>query len=95
MYLFKNNTDFDSYTDNNTSYFLDESPEQVITKLDGSSRAIFKCFNNNGMKANPGKCLILVSKNGSLTVKKNSNTKTEKLLGITFDHRLTFNNNNF
>ena len=95
MYLFKNNTGFDSYTDNNMSYFLDESPKQVITKLDGLSRAILKCLKNNGMKTNPGKCLILVSKNRSLTVKKIFNTKTGKLLGITFDHRLTFNNNNF
>ena len=46
------------------------------------------------MKANPGKCHLL-SKNGNFEANINenriSNTKFEKLLGVTFDNRLNFN----
>ena len=48
------------------------------------------------MKANPDKYHMLVSKNGSLVANIDeievSNTKTEKLLGVTFGNRLTSNN---
>ena len=47
------------------------------------------------MKANPGKCDLLLSKNGNFEANINenriSNTKFEKLLGITFDNQLSFN----
>ena len=68
------------------------------------SKTIFNWFQNkgmkenpdNGIKANPDKCHILLSKNGSFVgnigENKMSSTKTEKLLGLNFDNRLPFNN---
>ena len=45
------------------------------------------------MKANPDKCHLLLSKDGNFEANINesriSNTKFEKLLGVTFDNRLT------
>ena len=47
------------------------------------------------MKANPDKCYLLLNKNGNFEANINenriSNTKFEKLLGVTFDNRLNFN----
>ena len=47
------------------------------------------------MKANPDKCHLLISKNENFeaNINKNriSNTRFEKLLGVTFDNQLNFN----
>ena len=47
------------------------------------------------MKANPYKCHLPISKNENFEANINenriSNTKFEKLLGVTFDNRLSFN----
>ena len=48
------------------------------------------------MKANPDKCHLLLSKNRNFEAIINenriSNTKFEKLLGVTFDNQLNFDN---
>ena len=75
---------------------LGKSLEEVIKKLEESSGTTFNWFENNGIKSNPDKYHMLVSKNGSLVANIDeievSYTKTEKLLGVTFDNRLTSNN---
>ena len=47
------------------------------------------------MKANPDMCHLLLSKNRDFEANINenriSNTKSEKLLGVTFDNRFSFN----
>ena len=74
---------------------LGESPKEVITKFEVSSKTIFKWFENNGMKANPDKRQMFVSKNGSFVANtgenKISDAITVKHLRVTFDNRLTFN----
>ena len=46
------------------------------------------------MKANPGKCRLLLSKNENFGTNINenliSNTKVEKYIGVTFDNQLNF-----
>ena len=95
LFLFQINIDFVSYADDYTPYCPGKSPEELITKLEESSRTISKWFENTDMKANPDKCHMLVSKNGSFiaNIRENkiSNTKTEKILGFTFETRLNFN----
>ena len=74
---------------------LGESPTEAITKFEVSSKTIFKWFENNGMKANPDKRQMFVSKNGSFVANtgenKISDAITVKHLRVTFDNRLTFN----
>ena len=86
---------FASYADDNTPYRTGKNPEDVISKLEKSSKSIFEWFENNGMKANPDKCHLLVSKNENVEANINenriSNTRFEKLLGVTFDNQLNFN----
>ena len=96
MFLFQINAGFISYAGDNKPCCLHKSAEDAITKLRQSSKAIFKWFEDSDMKGNSDKCHMLVSKNGSFAANigenKISNTKTMKLLGVTFHHPLTFDN---
>ena len=69
-----------SYVNDNTPYCIGKTPEEVISQLEKSSE-------NKGLKANPDKCHLLLSKNENLEVnineKRISNTRFEKLLGVT------------
>ena len=66
MFLFCNDIDFASYADDNTPYCIGKTPEEVISPLEKSSESAFEWFENNGMKANPDKCHLLLSKNENL-----------------------------
>ena len=95
MFLFCNDIYFASYADDNTPYCIGKTPEEVIIQLEKSSKSIFEWFENNGMKANPDKCHLLLSKNENFAANINenriSNTRFEKLIGVTFDNQLNFN----
>ena len=95
MFLFCNDIDFASYADDNTPYCIGKAPEEVISQLEKSSKSIFEWFENNGMKANPDKYHLLLSKNKNFEANINenriSNTRFEKPLGVTFDNQLNFN----
>ena len=94
MFLFCDDVDFASYADDNTPYCTGKNTQEIISQLERSSVSIFKWFENNGMKANPDKCHLLLSKNGNLEVNidgnRISNSRIEKLLGITIDNQLNF-----
>ena len=66
MFIFCNDINFASYADDNTSYCIGKTPEEVISQLEKSSKSIFEWFENNVMKANPDKCHLLLSKNENL-----------------------------
>ena len=66
----------------------------VLEKLESSTHDFFRWFKENHMKANPDKCHLLVTTNALTSVNINgfqitSSTK-EKLLGIKFDSKLSF-----
>ena len=94
MFLFCKGRDFSSYAGYNTPYCIGKTPEEVISQLEKCSISIFERFQNNGMKANPHKCHLLLSKNGNFEAYINenriSNTKFEKHLGVTlnFNHHI-------
>ena len=94
-FLFCNDIDFASYADDNTPYCIGKTPEEVISQLEKSSKSIFEWFENNGLKGNPDKCHLLLSKNDNFEANINenriSNTRFEKLHGVTFDNQLNFN----
>ena len=62
MFLFCNDIDFVSYADDNSPYCIGKTPEEVISQSEKSSKTIFGNFQNDGMKANPNKCHLLLSK---------------------------------
>ena len=55
-----------------------------------------RSFSNNQMKGNPNKCHLLTSATASIAIKikenKILNSEREKLLGVTIDNKLNFNN---
>ena len=92
MFLFCNDIDFASYADDNTPYCIGKTPEEVISQLEKSSKSIFEWFENNGLKGNPDKCHLLLSKNDNFEANINENRIfNTKLLGVTFDNQLNFN----
>ena len=95
MFLFCNDIGFASYADDNTPYCIGKTPEEVLSQLEQSSKSIFEWFANNGLKGKPDKSHLLLSKNDNFEANINenriSNTRFEKLLGVTFDNQLNFN----
>ena len=61
--------DFASYTDDNTHFVSEATPEYVVNSLESCSATLFEWFSNNQMKANPEKCNLLVNVNGPSTIK--------------------------
>ena len=68
--------------------------DAIINKLQESTDNLFQWFGYNHMKANSGKCYILVT--GSYEASVNiieceiKRNKIKKLIGISFDIRLSF-----
>ena len=95
VFLVCNDIEFASYADDNTPCCKGKTPEEVISQLEKSSKSTFEWFENNGLKGNPSKCHLLLSKNDNFeaNINKNkiSNTIFETRLGVTFDNQLNFN----
>ena len=95
LFVHLKDIDFASYADDNTPYTEHESIGQVISRLEETAKSLFKWFSDNQMKANPGKCHLLLNN----SCKKNKinvgefeieSSTQEKLLGITIDNNLNF-----
>ena len=69
--------------------------EDVIFKLQNSSKILFQWFMDNQMKANPNNCHFICSTNDKVNlIVENQiidNSKCEQFLGVKFDFKLTFN----
>ena len=86
LFLVVQNVDFAKYADDSTIYDAGDNIDEVIFSLQESSKKLFKWFANNQMKANEGKCHLIVSTNelteiqiGDFAIK---NSASEKLLGV-------------
>ena len=66
----------------------------VILKLQNASKTLFKWFNNRQMKVNPDKCRFICSSSVKTSImienEEIRNSSCEKLLGVFFDSKLTF-----
>ena len=66
----------------------------MISSLEKSSKDLLKWFDDNLMKSNPNKCPLLVSSSEKIKMEisefERENSACEKLLGVHFDNRLTF-----
>ena len=83
-----------NYANDTTPYASGENIRAVISELQSLVFRFFKWFENNHMKANPGKSHILLSKKKIEKVTINDVVLTssveEKLLGITLDSEHKF-----
>ena len=88
--------DIASYADDNTPYNFDFNLDNVISNLEKSTNSTLNWFRENHMKADAGKCHLLVSSDESCTTKTEDfiikNSTKEKLLGLKFDSYLSFEN---
>ena len=85
-----------SYADDNTPDTSDISLNLVLEKLESSAHDLFRWFKKNHMKVNPDKCHLLVTTNTLTSVNVNgfqiTNSTEQKLLGIKFNSKLSFEN---
>ena len=96
LFLFTENSNVANYADDNSPYACKADIDSVIVQLEKDSRALIEWVSNNVLKANPDKFHLLLSDtdcNFTLTVDQYeiSNSKYEKLLGVTIDNKLNFN----
>ena len=71
-----------------------DNVDDLITYLEHASNGLLEWFKNNLLKSNADKCHLLVSTNDRVSVNvdgfKIDKSDTEKLLGVKFDKKLTF-----
>ena len=84
-----------NYADDNIPFVSGDTPLDLIKSLENAGEKLFEWFAKNHMKANHGKCHLLMSTliPISITVKDYiiKNSDNEKLLGVTVDANLNFN----
>ena len=95
MFFIIEDFDIASHADDNTPYASANNMTGVIKSLEEASTKLLKWFRDNLMKSNADKCHLLVSTNNTVTIRAENfdikNSDCEKLLGVKFDHKLTFN----
>ena len=95
MFFFVDNIDIACYADDNTPYNVGKSQRELERKLQRASVKLFKLFHDNGLKANQEKCHFLltldINKMFSLLACILENSNCRKLLGVTIDRILNFN----
>ena len=96
LFLWDYKCNIASSADDNTPRTSDISLNLVLEKLESSTHNLFRWFKENHMKPCPDKCHLLVTTNALTSVNINgvqiTNSTEEKLLGIKFDSKLSFEN---
>ena len=94
LFLFVEEVDILSYTDDNTPYVCSENVDVTLEKLEEVGKVLFEWFSNNFLKENADKCHLILSTEELFSINidneviKNSNNK--KLLGINLNNRIGF-----
>ena len=90
------NTNVCNYADDTTIYACNSDLDTIVNRLETDSSILAKWFTENYMKLNEEKCHLMIFGNkskdsvvaiGESTIKE---SKYEKLLGVTFDKKLSF-----
>ena len=94
LFFVAESIDIVSYADDTTPYACLEDMDLITEKFKVNTNDIFQWFNANAMKANADRCLLLITtneeRNISIRGEKIQNRKSEKLLGVTIDNKLSF-----
>ena len=94
MFCIVEDFDIASYGDDNTPCVSANNMDGVVKSLKVLTE-LLKWFSDNLMKSNTHKCHLLVSTNNTVNIRVENfdikNSHCEKLLGVKFDHKLTFN----
>ena len=96
IFLFVNKTKICNYADDTTIYACHTDPNTIIKNLEADGSILANWFSSNFMKLNDDKCHLMIFGNTkNVTTIKIGNAEikeshSEKLLGITFDKKLSF-----
>ena len=95
IFYFINETDIANYADDNTPYAIDPNVDILIEKLECDVAILAKWFNENYLKLNEDKChMIITNHSNDLSAmignEKVTGSSSVKLLGITIDNKLNF-----
>ena len=94
LFFTVNDIDIAGYADDNTPQMIADDVDDLITSLEQASNGSFEWFKNNLFKSNADKCYLLVSTNDKVSMNvdrfKIDKSDTEKLLGVEFDKKFTF-----
>ena len=86
LFFIMNDVEFASYANDNTPFFVGDDLNDVILKLQNCSKTFLKWFNDNQMKAKPGKCHFICNSSVKTSImienKQIRNSSCEKLLGV-------------
>ena len=92
MFVMVDNIDIAGYADDSTPYRVGKRQCGQETKLKKVSVKRFKWFHENGLKANQDACHCLdINTKFSLPACILENSNSQKLLGVTIDRKLNFN----
>ena len=95
IFLFFKNSNIANYADDNSPVACKDNTDHVILQLENDSKTLLNWVSQNGLKANPDKFHLLLSdSNPEYFVKVEDfdilNSTNKKLLGITIDNKLSF-----
>ena len=94
LFLSIENNYFTNYADDIPPYVIGSNPDEEVSELRDITKKLFTWFSQNEMKANLGKCHMLLSSTESLIFQISEividNSQSKKLLGVTFDSKLKF-----
>ena len=96
IFLFVNDTNLTNYADDNTTYTVNTTVDEVIPNLTKDTSTLLTWFKNNYFKMNLDKCLLLIT-NHQDEVSANiegeiiKGSASVKLLGVHIDNKLDFN----
>ena len=68
LFLIMENIDIANYADDNTPYTTGNSIEEVIQKLENTTKTFFQWFSDKQMKANPDKCHFICNSNSEVSL---------------------------
>ena len=96
IFYFADKCDLSNYADDNTPHTVEKSIDMLLQCLYRDASTLICWFKNNFLKLNPDKCKLLISnrdKDLSLIIDNEviECSNCVKLLGITIDNRLDFN----
>ena len=95
IFLFVEKSKIANYADDNTPYAIETNIESLLQTLEEETSIILKWFQDNEMKSNNDKChlLIINHEHNIINIGEDeiSGENQVKLLGITVDNKLNFN----
>ena len=94
LFLFFPDMNIVGYADDNTPYSLGKTKDEVLNEIKLASDKLFTWFQDNYMKINPDKFHLLLSNTKDVKInicnETISSSSKEKLLGVTIDNNLSF-----